>query len=157
MKTMGNISEALSQFRSGPAALEAALAAVTAEETDFSPAPGKWNIRQIVRHLADTEIVAGMRLRHIAAEDKPTLVPFDQDTWATRLGYATADLSVSLNTFTVLRNDTARRMLDFLDAGIDDDRALGQDRAGEVRLGCPERDRTDDRGDNQSAFRDIAT
>ena len=72
------------------------------------PAPGKWTIRQIVRHLADTEIVVGMRLRQIVAEDKPTLVPFDQDAWAAHVGYSQADAFDSLRRFQSLRDDTAR-------------------------------------------------
>ncbi|HXJ39535.1 MAG TPA: DinB family protein, partial [Bryobacteraceae bacterium] len=105
---MSPVQEALTQFRAGPGALDAAVAGATPDELSFSPAAGKWNIRQIVRHVADTEIVAGMRLRHIAAEDRPTLIPFDQDAWATNLDYAAASPADSLVTFRTLRNDTAR-------------------------------------------------
>ena len=108
MKPMPTIPDALEVFRRGPATLKAAIADLTPAELDFVPAPGKWTIRQLVRHLADTEIVAGMRLRHIVAEDKPFLVPFDQDKWADNLDYKSADPDEALVMFRVLRDDTAR-------------------------------------------------
>jgi hypothetical protein len=107
---MSDHTEAVATFRRGSATIEEVLAGVSAEETGFVPAPGKWTIRQIVRHLADTEIVVGMRLRQIIAEDKPTLVPFDQDAWAAHLGYERADAFDSLRRFQSLRDDTARTL-----------------------------------------------
>ena len=105
---MSDYIEALTQFREGPSALRTALAGATAEESAFVPAPGKWNIKQLVRHVADTEIVVGMRLRQIVAEDSPTLIPFDQEKWAARLGYEKADVFDSLARFESVREDTAR-------------------------------------------------
>jgi hypothetical protein len=105
---MSDHTEALAQFRAGLSALQTAIEGASPEETAFVPAPGKWNIRQLVRHVADTEIVAGMRLRQIVAEDSPTLVPFDQEKWAAHLGYENADAFDSLARFQSLREDTAR-------------------------------------------------
>ncbi len=107
------VAEALDLFSRGPAELEAALAGVTGEQLEFHPAPGKWNILQIIRHLADTEIVAAMRLRLVAAQGgldgtKPTLLPFDQDAWADNLDYEESDISDAFATFHVLRNDTSK-------------------------------------------------
>jgi len=105
---MEDHTDAVAKFRSGPGILEAALAGASTEETTYVPVPGKWNIRQIVRHVADTEVVVGMRMRQIVAEDKPLLVPFDQDAWAANLGYENADAFDSLARFRSLRDDTAR-------------------------------------------------
>ena len=99
---------ALAIFQNGPDVIEEALRGATDEETSFVPAPGKWNIRQIARHVADTEIVVGMRMRQIAAEDKPTLVPFDQNKWASNLGYEKADAFDSLARFRSMRDDTSK-------------------------------------------------
>ncbi|MCU1327619.1 MAG: yfiT [Bryobacterales bacterium] len=116
---MATIPDALEVFARGPAALKAAIADVTPAELDFQPAPGKWTIRQLVRHVADTEIVAGMRLRHIAAEDRPTLIPFDQDKWADNLSYSVADPNEALVTFRALRDDTARLLGRLPEAAFD--------------------------------------
>ena len=109
---MTSVQEVLAIFRNGSALLTKSLENLTDAEATVAP-PGKWNIRQIVRHLADTEIVVGMRLRLIIAEESPTLTPFDQDAWAARLGYEGADPFDSLGRFVSLRDDTAR-LLDSL-------------------------------------------
>src|SRR3954453_19980867 len=105
---MNNRIQALEVFRRGSAVLEGALLGATSEETVFVTGPGKWTIRHLVRHLADTEIVVGMRMRQIIAEDQPTLVPFDHDAWASKLRYEEADPFDSLARFRSLREDTSR-------------------------------------------------
>ena len=54
---MSNLAETLERFRRGPELLAVVLTGVYGEETDFTPAPGKWSIRQIIAHLADAELV----------------------------------------------------------------------------------------------------
>jgi hypothetical protein len=107
MMLIMSYTEALLSFRAGPGLLEDAVEGASDTETAFVPAPGKWNIRQILRHVADTEIVVGMRMRQIIAEDKPTLAPFDQDAWAEKLGYEKAGALDSLAKFRSNREDTA--------------------------------------------------
>jgi len=102
-----NYREMLDLFRRGPEILDEVLRGVSESESKFVPAPGKWNIRQIARHLADTEIVAAMRLRQIIAEDRPLMAVFDQDLWADRLAYAECDAFDSAQKFRALRADMA--------------------------------------------------
>ena len=104
---MSDSTDLVDRFRRGPSVLAAALEGVSEAESDFSPAPGKWTIREIAQHLADTEIVAGMRLRQMLAEDKPALVMFSQDAWAKELGYAKCDPRESLAQFRALREINA--------------------------------------------------
>jgi hypothetical protein len=100
-------NEALALFRRGPEMLDAAIAGVSAEESKIVPAPGKWTIRQIARHLTDCEIVAGMRLRQMVAEDRPVMAMFDQDLWAEHLHYSNCDVFDSAMKFRILRDDIA--------------------------------------------------
>ena len=104
---MNNHTEALELFRLGPGILEEALRGITEEEASFVPAPGKWTIRQVMRHVADTEIVVAMRMRQIIAEEKPTLIPFDQNLWAANLGYEKTGVAKALASFRSLRDDTS--------------------------------------------------
>ena len=67
------------------------------------PAPGKWSIRQIVAHLADSEMVGAHRFRQMIAEDNPTLIAFDQDAWARNLDYARRKPKQSLESFRRMR------------------------------------------------------
>src|SRR5208337_4448630 len=75
-----------------PELLAVVLTGVFGEEEDFVMAPGKWSIRQIAAHLADTEIVMTHRFRQVIAEDSPTLIWTDQDAWANHLDYARGEL-----------------------------------------------------------------
>jgi hypothetical protein len=44
--------------------------------------PDKWSVVQVVQHLADSDLVAGYRIRMVVAEDRPALQGYDQDRWA---------------------------------------------------------------------------
>jgi hypothetical protein len=71
---------------------------------------GKWSIRQILQHLADSEVVWAWRMRLILAQDRPQLTGYDQDLWAERLHYEQADPSDALALFAVLRRANLRLM-----------------------------------------------
>jgi hypothetical protein len=102
---MSDIPALLERFRRGPELLAVVLTGVFGEEEDFTPAPGKWSARQIVAHLADSELVAAHRFRLIAAEDGPTLTAYDQELWARNLDYARRKPKQSLETFRRLRSE----------------------------------------------------
>jgi hypothetical protein len=58
-------------------------------------APGKWSVVEVVQHLADSELVFGFRLRMILTQDQPPLAGYDQDRWATDLGYKDVPLDLA--------------------------------------------------------------
>lgn len=97
-------------FEQGPARLRAAVTGVSDELLRFKPAPEKWSILEVVVHLVDTEIVVAQRLYQTIAENRPPIVPFDQDAWANRLSYRDADLEEELALFEALRRRTASRL-----------------------------------------------
>lgn len=80
-----------------------ALTGVFGEEEDFLSAPGKWSVRQIVAHLADSEIVAAHRIRQVLAEENPVMTWFDEKLWAVNLDYARRKPKQSLETLRHLR------------------------------------------------------
>ena len=65
--------------------LDASLRGLSEEEIRRPEAPGKWSLCQVLRHLADSEIVWGWRIRLVLAQDRPPLTGYDQDAWADRL------------------------------------------------------------------------
>ena len=69
------------------------------------PAPGKWSIAEILAHLADTELVAGWRMRLILGQNGTPIQAFDQDVWASSFNYRRRDPKASLQTFKVLREN----------------------------------------------------
>jgi len=71
-------------------------------------APGKWSIRDVVQHMADSELVGGFRLRMVLAHDRPKLAGYDQDLWASRLEYGSVGVHEALEQFTALRRANVR-------------------------------------------------
>jgi uncharacterized damage-inducible protein DinB len=81
--------------------LEKLFATLGPERAENPPAPGKWNAREILCHLADCEVVFAFRLRQALAEDHHVIQPFDQDRWART--YAAYDVRSALAAFSALR------------------------------------------------------
>lgn len=100
---MNDLAAILERFRRGPEVLAVALTGVFGEEIDFTTAPEKWSIRQIVAHVADSELVGAQRFRQVIAEDNPALGAFDQDAWVKNLDYARRLPKQSLETFRRVR------------------------------------------------------
>lgn len=62
--------------------LESLAVTLGPQRIEKAPAPGKWNAREILCHLADTELAFAFRLRQALAEDDHVIQPFDQEKWA---------------------------------------------------------------------------
>jgi len=77
----------VAQYKDGYAQVMSALDGATDEELDRQPAPGKWTPREIVHHLADSEMTSAIRLRRLLAEDAPVIVGYDQEEFARKLHY----------------------------------------------------------------------
>jgi len=108
---MSEVAELLERFRRGPEILAAAMTGAAGSEVDFAP-EGKWSVRQITAHVADSELAGAMRMRQIIAEDNPTLQGYDQTLWATRLDYAKRKPSQSLDKFRTLRAESYELLKD---------------------------------------------
>lgn len=116
---MSDIPELLERFRRGPELLAVVLTGVFGEEEDFSPAPGKWSIRQLAAHLADSELVCAQRMRQIIAEDHPTLTAFDQEAWARNLDYARRKPKQSLESFRRVRAENYELLKELPEAAFE--------------------------------------
>ena len=64
---------------------------------------GKWSIVEVVKHIADAELVSSFRFRIVLAQDRPRITGFDQDAWASRLRYRAVDLQKTLELQRVVR------------------------------------------------------
>ena len=71
-------------------------------------APGKWSVIQVIQHLADSDLVAGFRIRMVVAEDRPPLQGYDQDRWAREFHYDQMPLSAALDQLRALRTANLR-------------------------------------------------
>jgi hypothetical protein len=91
-----------------PETLRKAVAGLTPEQEGMPEKPGKWSVRQVVQHLADSELVGGFRFRMVLAHDGPELPGYDQDLWAQRLRYEESDMATALNEFETYRRSNLR-------------------------------------------------
>jgi hypothetical protein len=106
-------------LRTTPAALDAAMARLTDPQLVRPERPGRWSVRHVVQHLADSELVWGYRLRMVLAHDRPSLAGYDQDRWADRLGYDRVDARQALGDFAILRAMNLRLLDDASPADLE--------------------------------------
>ena len=78
--------------------------ALAPQDLARSYGPGKWSVRYILHHLADSESVFLERIRRVLSEPRPVLSVMDQDAWAKGLDYATLPLELSRNVYESARN-----------------------------------------------------
>jgi hypothetical protein len=96
----------IEQYKDGYRVVAEALVGASDAELEARPAPEKWSARDVVHHLADSEMTAGVRLRVLLATDNPRIVGFDQDEFARRLHYD-RPMDASLELFKAVRRSTA--------------------------------------------------
>jgi hypothetical protein len=96
----------IDQYKDGYRVVAEALMGATTDELDARPAPGKWTAREVVHHLADSEMTSAIRLRLLLAVDKPAIHGYDQDEFARRLHYE-RPIEASLDAFKASRRTTA--------------------------------------------------
>jgi len=95
-------------LRETPEAARRVITGLSTDQLRRPEQPGKWSIGHVLRHLADSEVVWGWRMRLILAQDRPPITGYDQDLWADRLHYADADAGDSLDALRVLRRDNLK-------------------------------------------------
>jgi hypothetical protein len=115
---MSELADVLERFRRGAELLASATMGAAGPELDFKPGEGKWSVRQIVCHVADSEAVGVMRIRQIAAEEQPMLRGFNGEAWADGLDYHKRKLSQALETFRRLRADNYELLKDLPEASF---------------------------------------
>jgi hypothetical protein len=103
---MGERQDLVEQFREGATAVKTALRGLRDGEVDACEGTGEWTVRQIVHHLADTELMRGARLFQLLVDDQPTIQGFDEGALARRLHYE-RDIQYPVAAFCALRESLA--------------------------------------------------
>ncbi len=96
----------VARFREGAAAVMAAVQGLRDGEAEAYEAPGEWSVRQIVHHLADTELMRGARLFRLLVDDQPIIQGFDEEAFARRLHYE-REIESSVAAFCSVRQSLA--------------------------------------------------
>ena len=84
-------SALIARYKDGYREVAAALEGASDTELDARPAPGTWTAREIVHHLADSEMTSAVRLRLLVAEENAAIRPYDEKEFASRLHYDRPD------------------------------------------------------------------
>ena len=86
MLTEATRKRLLEAYRDGPRVIAETVASLSATDLDRHRDAG-WTAREVIHHLADSEVIEAARLRRILAEDNPTLHWVDEEEDARRLHY----------------------------------------------------------------------
>jgi len=64
-------------------AFEERTRGLSAELASTRPEPREWSVAELLGHLWDAEVTYAFRARAILAQDRPQLIGYDQEAWAT--------------------------------------------------------------------------
>ena len=122
------IAELIERYAADAAILTRDIAELNDADRDARPVAGQsssgmWTIRELVWHVVDSDIILGDRMRRIIAEDKPSIMAFDESAFVQRLFYDQRSLEPAVKLYEVNRlviADILRRLQasDFERVGI---------------------------------------
>ena len=111
MRLRPDRAELLRRYLDGPQAVRNAVEGLTDAQLDQPAADDPthgWTARQIVHHLADSEMTSAIRLRRVLAEDGAVIASYDENAFATRLHYDDRPIDASLDAVAAARATSAQ-------------------------------------------------
>lgn len=96
----------IAMYETGFEAVRAVLAEATDMSIDARSTPDDWTAREIVHHLADSEMTSAIRLRRLLVEDAPIIYGYDEAAFARVLHYD-RPIEASLAAFKAARDSCA--------------------------------------------------
>jgi hypothetical protein len=89
----------IEHYVQGANVLQQAIRGLSAAERNAFPVPGTWSIQQIVMHMMDSDLIAADRMKRVIAEDRPTLIGYNETRFAERLPYDELDAEIACDIF----------------------------------------------------------
>lgn len=96
----------LDVLRTTPDVLAKAIAPHPATVLRKRPFEGKWTPCEIIGHLCDADFIYGYRVRLVQSQDRPQILPMDQDLWVVGQHYNERDPIELIEHFRALRRIT---------------------------------------------------
>jgi uncharacterized damage-inducible protein DinB len=87
----------ISDIEEAPANIRVAVEGLTPDQLDTPYREGGWTLRQVVHHLADSQLQGYVRFRLALTEQEPTIKPYDEKKWAELVDAKSAPVQVSLD------------------------------------------------------------
>ncbi|WP_040983643.1 YfiT family bacillithiol transferase [Oceanobacillus jeddahense] len=80
--TLENVHEWLEEIENYTIRLRETVDTLNDEELNRTYRDGSWTVRQLVHHIADSQLNMYQRLKLALTDENPTVPAFDQDKWA---------------------------------------------------------------------------
>ena len=80
--TLENIQEWLKEIETYTIRLRETVDSLSDEELSRTYREGSWTVRQLVHHIADSQLNMYQRLKLALTDDNPTVPAFDEEKWA---------------------------------------------------------------------------
>ena len=80
--TLENIQEWLKEIETYTIRLRETVDSLSDEELSKTYREGSWTVRQLVHHIADSQLNMYQRLKLALTDDNPTVPAFDEEKWA---------------------------------------------------------------------------
>ena len=80
--TEADLKNWMEDLRTLPSSVNKLVIDLDDDALETSYRDGGWTIQQVVHHLADSHINMYFRVRLALTNSKPTIIPYDQDSWA---------------------------------------------------------------------------
>jgi hypothetical protein len=106
----------IAQYKAGYEEVARSLEGFPEAALSAHPLPGKWSAREVVQHLADSEMNSAIRLRKLLTEESPQIQGYDQEDYATRLRYNERDIAPALDALRGARATTGQLLDSMTDA-----------------------------------------
>lgn len=95
--------ELLQTYAKGTHILSYATTGLTREDYLATPGPGLWSLAEVTIHIVDAELVLADRIKRVIAEDKPSLLAFDESKWKENLLYKPEAVASAVRLFAANR------------------------------------------------------
>jgi hypothetical protein len=96
----------IEEYGRGAELLGAEVKRIPPDAWDLEPAPEEWSVRQLLFHMADSELIGVTRLNMIVAQPGSTLMSYEDAFWAKALSYPGRSVEEALQLFALLRRST---------------------------------------------------
>jgi len=95
--TQNDIIQWINEIEILPAKLRNIIQRMTEEQLDTPYRSGGWKVRQVVHHVCDSHLNGYIRFKLALTEDRPTIKPYSEQTWAELADYSELSVKDSLD------------------------------------------------------------
>lgn len=89
-----------------PEELKDLLSEASEKKAEKPYAPGKWNAKQVLGHMMDTERIMFYRALCISRGEQQSLLPFDEDAYVSQADFSSRSIASLLAEYQVMRQNS---------------------------------------------------